>query len=104
MARLRMLKEGPDPLRSLLQIAEPAYDGAQEVFRAVHERTGDTVVLHVIPDKLIRIEFGGTGWQEEQWKPSLERLDKGCDLPGPMRGVSVTDEEDRAVAALHEAL
>lgn len=55
----RMLEERTDPLGRLLQIAQPAEDRAQEISRAVHKRARDAVVLHVVPDELVRIELGG---------------------------------------------
>jgi hypothetical protein len=51
--------------------------------------TSDAVVFHVVPDKLIGIEFGTIRRQDEQFEPILYGFNEAFRLFCTMRRVSI---------------
>ena len=53
-----MLEERTDECRSLLQMTQSTNDGAHQVRRAMHQRSTDPIVLHVIPHEFVWVQLG----------------------------------------------
>ena len=88
----------------LLEITQATNDSTQQVRRLMRQRTTDTVVLHIIPDELIRAEFWRIRWQKEQTELSLQRLNVRFDLLGAMRRMPIYDQVDGAALSVNQTL
>lgn len=88
--------------RIFLKIAKSGDGGGLEILFVGDEGPADSVVFHIVPDKLIRIEFGAVGRQKEQAQFVWDRFQECLKLPGPMRGMTIEDQEDFSASAMNE--
>ncbi len=62
----------------------------------------DTVILQMILNQFIGVEFWAIGWQKEQAQLPVSGLHELYDLSRPMRRVSIDDKKDRARLIVHQ--
>ena len=58
MASLRGLEEAADAVGTLLQETKPAEDGATQIFWPIMTGSADGIVLHVVPNQFVGVQFG----------------------------------------------
>jgi len=87
-----------------LQVPKPSYRSAVQIMRAVNKRAPHAVVFHVIPHKLVRVEFRRVRRQKEQLEFSPERIAISPCAFGAMNWMTIHDQENRTSPAMHQPL
>src|SRR5512135_2916565 len=87
----------------LLQSTECCDGLGFEVDGAGDAGAGDAVVLDVLPDPLVGVEFGCVAGQEHQLQPAVGGGDERRGRGGAVGGVAVDDEVDRPVGVVQQA-
>jgi len=98
------MEERTDQVRGFLEGAQVAHHFPLHLLWPRDDLAANAVVLQVVPDRFVGIQFGGVGRQKEQPQFVHHALQKPPHFHGLVRWMSVHDQEDRSPLALPQPL